>query len=137
MANEEQLAILKQGVEVWNEWRETHLDEKIDLSEAELPGSDLSGVNFTGAKRGAIHVDLVKPDFDRANIGIEIYLPHIAKALVSKVNLRGANLRNTKLRNTKLRNASLFEVNLMEADLTGAHLNGTDLSGADLRGANL
>ncbi len=26
MANEEQLAILKQGVEVWNEWREHRYD---------------------------------------------------------------------------------------------------------------
>jgi hypothetical protein len=31
MANAEQLAILKQGVKVWNEWREKNKDVRPDL----------------------------------------------------------------------------------------------------------
>jgi hypothetical protein len=32
MSNEEHLAILKQGVEAWNEWREKNFTEKINLA---------------------------------------------------------------------------------------------------------
>jgi hypothetical protein len=35
MANEEQLAILKQGVKVWNEWRKESSLGAIDLSRAD------------------------------------------------------------------------------------------------------
>jgi len=43
MAKPDQLAILKQGVNVWNEWRKEHADEKIDLGEADLVKADLTG----------------------------------------------------------------------------------------------
>jgi len=36
MTNEEQLKILKQGVEVWNQWWEEHPDVKPDLRGANL-----------------------------------------------------------------------------------------------------
>ena len=34
MANEEQLSILKQGVDVWNQWRGKNIQGEIDLSGA-------------------------------------------------------------------------------------------------------
>ncbi len=43
MANQEHLALLKQGVVVWSQWREEHSSEKIDLSGAELSGAHLKG----------------------------------------------------------------------------------------------
>lgn len=46
MANEEHLAILKQGVEVWNEWREENPDVRPDLSQAYLRWADLSGADL-------------------------------------------------------------------------------------------
>jgi hypothetical protein len=36
MANDEHLAILKQGVEVWNEWRQKNPDVRPDLSRANI-----------------------------------------------------------------------------------------------------
>lgn len=36
MANPEHLAILKQGVEIWNKWRIKNKDIKIDLSSQDL-----------------------------------------------------------------------------------------------------
>jgi hypothetical protein len=36
MANEEHLKILKQGVDVWKEWREQHAEIRPDLSSANL-----------------------------------------------------------------------------------------------------
>lgn len=54
MANEEHLAILKQGVEVWNRWRKEHPSIEpvlsgADLRHAYLREADLSGVNLTRA----------------------------------------------------------------------------------------
>jgi hypothetical protein len=54
MANPEHLAILKQGVDVWNEWRKQEKHVVPDLSDADLKGADLieaslSHANLTGA----------------------------------------------------------------------------------------
>ncbi len=54
MANQEHLALLKQGVEVWNEWREKNPEIRLDLRWADLIEANLSGVqalgtNFEGA----------------------------------------------------------------------------------------
>ena len=54
MANEEHLAKLREGVHVWNEWRENHLEIWPDLSGAHLNGkylrwADLSGADLQGA----------------------------------------------------------------------------------------
>jgi hypothetical protein len=52
MANEEHLARLKQGVTVWNRWRDTNYDIQSDLRGADLAGADLSGTDFTRALMG-------------------------------------------------------------------------------------
>src|SRR6266571_5603799 len=55
MADQEHLDILKQGVEVWNQWRQEHSEVRPDLSgrrhygvlyEAEFRGIDLHGANL-------------------------------------------------------------------------------------------
>ena len=43
VANEKQLEILKQGVDVWNKWREDNLDVMIDLRDADLRNANPSG----------------------------------------------------------------------------------------------
>ena len=42
MANEEHLAILKQGVDTWNRWRQEKLDVVPDLDGADLMNADLN-----------------------------------------------------------------------------------------------
>ena len=50
MFNQEQLELLKQGVEVWNNWREKNPSKvEVDLSEANLSNADLSEANLSGA----------------------------------------------------------------------------------------
>jgi hypothetical protein len=44
MANEEQLELIKQGVDAWNKWRAADAAIRPDLSEA-----NLNEVNLTGA----------------------------------------------------------------------------------------
>ena len=45
MANEEHLEILKQGVDVWNRWREENREVRPDLSAADLREANLDGDN--------------------------------------------------------------------------------------------
>jgi len=51
MPNQKHLRILRQGVEVWNKWREENPYIKPDLEMADLRRMDLFGVNFRGIVR--------------------------------------------------------------------------------------
>ncbi len=42
MADEEQLSILKQGVEAWNRWREENPKVRPELRQADLKQADLT-----------------------------------------------------------------------------------------------
>jgi hypothetical protein len=61
MANKEHLAILRQGVEAWNRWREKNPTIRPDLSVADLIRANLSGANLMGA-------DLSVADLSGANL---------------------------------------------------------------------
>ncbi|MEH2217631.1 MAG: pentapeptide repeat-containing protein [Nostoc sp.] len=50
MANEEHLALLKQGVEAWENWRRESTIMEPDLKAADLNGADLSGANLRVTK---------------------------------------------------------------------------------------
>jgi hypothetical protein len=72
MANEEQLAILRQGAAAWNAWREGNRDIWPDLSEADLPSADLNGasLDWTNLIRANLFgADLRRADLDRAVLG--------------------------------------------------------------------
>ena len=61
MADKTQLAMLKSGVNAWNEWRAAHADARPELSGAHLCGLDLIGVDLAGA-------DLRKADLRGTNL---------------------------------------------------------------------
>jgi uncharacterized protein YjbI with pentapeptide repeats len=136
MANQEQLAILMQGVEVWNKWRVENRSLEIvldgaDLREADLGGANLIAAGLDGANlRGA---NLHESDLRGANLR-EGYL---GEANLSGANLSGADLSEDYLVGANLREGYLSEANLSGANLSAANLNAADLSGADLGGANL
>jgi uncharacterized protein YjbI with pentapeptide repeats len=50
MINEEHLMILKQGVNVWNEWRKNNPQVIPIIGEVNLSNQSLSGINFDGVK---------------------------------------------------------------------------------------
>lgn len=71
MANEEHLAILKQGVVVWNKWREKHPNEEPDLNEADLRRANLSLADLSLADLSTAHLllaSLVETNFENANL---------------------------------------------------------------------
>jgi uncharacterized protein YjbI with pentapeptide repeats len=112
MANEEHLAILRQGVAAWNTWCREYRTVvpdpiKADLSRdlhglADLAGADLRGVDLAGA------------------------------------DLRGVDLAGADLRGAHLSRAALHGADLAWAALGGAaYLGGAYLGGAYLNGADL
>jgi hypothetical protein len=115
MANEEHLAILKQGVGAWNKWREENPNIRPDLSEVKLSGAHLTEAHLRGA--------------DLSEALLEAY--YLGAILV------GADLRGANLRGARLMGAHLSEADLSGADLRGANLRGANLNGGDLTGANL
>ena len=82
MANEEHLKILKQGVEVWNKWREDHPDVIPDLT-----GANLQEVNFLESDLEGTSLR----DTNLKNANLEK-----VKSLLSE-RLAGADLTGTKL----------------------------------------
>ena len=49
MANDNQLEILRSGVDRWNDWRTENQEEGIDLRDADLVEANLGGANLIGA----------------------------------------------------------------------------------------
>jgi uncharacterized protein YjbI with pentapeptide repeats len=126
MANEEQLAILRQGLDVWNMWREEHPDVEVDLHEVDLREADLLGVNLSEA-------NLYKADLHGANLhDASLYMANLRGA-----NLERANLKEAYVLGTNLQDANLTRVNLERADLRGANLRGANLQWVDLTRADL
>jgi uncharacterized protein YjbI with pentapeptide repeats len=141
MANAEQLVILQQGAEVWNEWRFKNLGEKIDLSGANLYKADLhkaalDNVNLSGA-------DFRKADLSSANLcGTELLDVNFSWADLNRANLRWANLNSANLYKANLFLAEICPGDLHYANLYCAELGSADLTGSDmymacLREANL
>lgn len=130
MANPEHLAILKQGVTVWNEWRNSTSGEP-DLSEADLHHMNLRGIN------------LVRASLFRANLsGINLTDADLTATSFIEANLRSAKLSNaymlgTLLNRADLSHATMRELHLQQADLIGANLTRVILNGSDLSEANL
>jgi len=145
MADAEQVAILKQGVEAWNGWRGNHRAVRVDLSEARFSNARLSAVDLE-------EVDLTKAVLAGANlVGANLSGASLYKADLSEADLGGACLHKTDLRfadasKANFDGADLSAANLTDADLSWAILSGAnmseahlffvDLNGADLRNAN-
>lgn len=115
MANEEHVEILREGVEVWNRWRNDEPDVKPDLSRARLFRTNLNRANLSKA-------NLSEANLIRANL--------------SGANLSEANLIGTDFSEAWLISADLVTVNLISANLSDANLSCANLSRANLSGAN-
>jgi len=126
MANEEQVALLEEGVEVWNQWREENPDVAIDLSNADLSDACLIEANLSNAY--LVEANLSNADLSKANF---------SNAELSKANLSNAYFGNADLAGAYLSNAYLVEANLSDADLSNVYLFEANLSDADLQRARV
>jgi uncharacterized protein YjbI with pentapeptide repeats len=158
MANPEHFEILKQGVEVWNDWRtkkpsivpnlegadlrrmklgQMFQDHGINLRKARLRGADLSDVwareaDFAESDLTDANLreaQLCKANFWHATLfGASCYRALLSDANLSFANLSGVDFSKAALNRANLTNAILFEANFSQACLERA-----DLSSADLR----
>ena len=135
MANPEHLAILKQGVKAWNEWRERKRRVKPDLSNAEMYVEDFRGIDFHNVNMKSIQLadsDLTSANLRKANMeDAYLYGCIFRRADLSRAILTNANLRNTNLVNAKMQNLEASGADFYEADLSGARLTSANLPRAD------
>jgi len=131
MANEEQLNILRQGVKVWNKWREENLHTTIDFFQADLRGADLVGVNLN-------RVDLNESNLSSADlVGAHLVGASLKGAYLIRTDLSAGHLFQASLREADLSHAVLITTDFSEADLSGANLSNADFVGANLSHAKL
>jgi uncharacterized protein YjbI with pentapeptide repeats len=128
MANQEHLDILKQGVEVWNQWRKENAALVPDLSganlsfadlvRADLRGADLSGADLSGADLSFadLRADLRGADLS----GADLVRAELSEADLSGANLAGAILVGTNLKNASLTNCSIYGISAWDVQVEGA-----------------
>ncbi|MEA5567789.1 pentapeptide repeat-containing protein [Anabaena sp. UHCC 0399] len=119
MANDEHLAILRQGVEVWNEWRKENPLIKPDLIEANfnranLYRADLSSANLYMANLHGAYLEEAK--FTSAFL----HLADLSFAELSSANFSLADLYSADLISANLSRVQALETNFTAANLTGA-----------------
>jgi uncharacterized protein YjbI with pentapeptide repeats len=130
MANPEHVSILKQGVKVWNDWREANPNitpdlkslffRDADLYQADLRNADLRKTNF------------YKSNFHRADLrNANIAQSDMTKTDMHRADLEGSDLEGTRFRKANLDNANLRNTNLIDADFSYASLRWTDLTDAN------
>lgn len=144
MANPEHLAVLNQGVDVWNGWREQNLSVEPDLSGAHLvsvnlPNANLSRVNLANADLALAHLtraNLFKAILIRADfIGANLMGANLRGAHLNEANLSGAYLTAADLSEANLMNARLAETNLQKANITNCRIYGISTWGLHLEDA--
>jgi len=144
MANQEHLAILKQGMETWNQWWKEHAHIQPNLSGADLSKADLSYAGLKEANlRDAIlrevilsYADLSKANLREANPwGAFLFHANLSGADLREADLSCANLSGADLSKASLDRVILVQTNLSEATLTGCSIYGISVWNAQLNGA--
>jgi len=128
MANQEQLSILKQGVVVWNKWREEHSEITIDLSGADLKGADLQGAHLDKADLSDANLIVANLSLAKLN-GSDLRRANLSGANLDVVDLHNANLTESILQMANLIRSYLIGSNFLNAQVAGAIFGKTDLSG--------
>ena len=125
MANPKHLKILKQGIEVWNKWRETKAGIAPNLSGVNLKGKILSGINFS-------NTNLFRADFSDAICRDS----NLEDAQMKGVNIAFCDFSNANFRRANLTGAQLFFGNFTRVNFRAAHLQSVTFAGAEVGHAN-
>ena len=131
MLNPYHMEMLRQGAEVWDQWR---IDSQVRI--LELDGADLSEVDLTGyCLAGA---NLCEANLCRANLSeADLSGGNLSMAYLIEANLFRANLSETNLVRSNMAKANFFGADLSNANLSDANLSGANFTMADLTTTNL
>ena len=136
MAKLKHLAILQQGVGVWNEWRAKHQSKWCDLDDADLRNANLQEADFSlaGIDRADLRfANMSGATFATASLrGSKLFSTNLSRACFQE-----AFLKHAYLRRAILADASLADVDFSGADLTRADFSNADFSGVDFSNAKL
>jgi hypothetical protein len=136
MANTRHLAILEQGVKVWNAWREGAKSIKPNLVGLSAPRTDLAGVDFRRCDLSGAFLpesNLHKSGLSGAKLkDATLHEANLNRAEAEGTDFRGADLSRSILTRTNLDNADL-----RKSSLWGAFLNDASVKGAKLHGARV
>ena len=116
MANPAHEALLRQGVEEWNDWRAQNGSVTPDLTGLRMPAARLDGIDLSHARLQGVT---------------------LIRSKLNGADLRHADLRDAKLHEIVLNDADLFRANLENAVLASAKLRRTRLYGVNLAGAQI
>lgn len=105
MANEEHVAILKQGAEAWNKWRERHPDVRPDLAGASLNRKIFRRFDFGSA----------------ALTGADFSYTQLSRCHLGGAQLDFCDLRDSRIEHSDLTGANLFNTHF--ADTVFSHVN--------------
>ena len=136
MANVEQVALLKQGVEAWNSWREQNPKAVIDLEGADLSNASLARINFAEARLDGANLSCACMEYANL-VRARLQRTNLAHAVLAHANLAHAYLEKANLAFADLQEAMLPYAHLEEANLSAANLRGTRAEDAAFRRANL
>jgi len=132
MAAVDQLQIIQNGVDAWNQYRKKNKDLEVDLFEADLGGYDFTGVDLTYsnlANANLTQVNFLRADLTGANLsGATLRDSNLSEAILSHANLYGADLRNVNLRNANLSRTSLYGADLRETIFYDTTIYNTDFN---------
>jgi hypothetical protein len=136
MAIPQHLEVLKQGVAIWNKWRQDNADTEPDLAGADLSKADLKGANL--GETDLRWADLTWANFSGANLNrADLRRANLSRAIFNMANLSEANLSETYLSGADLSEADLKRAIFIRADLASADLSKADCQRADFRWAYL
>lgn len=121
MGDPKHVEILRQGVEAWNNWRNSNRYLRPNLREITLQGVDIKGAYLAEA-------DLTRVNFSGRDLSF---------AFLNEANFTEAKFNSSDLRNADLSESSFFRADLIKANLEGADIQAADFTQADLRRANL
>lgn len=135
------IAILRRGVDVWNDWRNKNPGIRPELSGANLAGKDLSGANLRDAMMPGCFLKNVKlrgADLSRASLIHSVITfsdlsgAKLVRAYLGAANLYCSSLAGANLAGAMLDGASLVDTEVENARFTGCRIYG--ISAWDLRG---
>lgn len=127
-----QVRRLKNGTNQWNRWRVKNPYIEIDLREADLSNTNLTGANLSEAnlrEANLMGASLSEANLREANLwGVNLAESDLSSANLTKADLWMANLENADLRGSELIRVQAINVNLKNTNLTGACIEGWNIN---------